>query len=160
VNTQKLNIVKKRFTELTTVELYALMRLRAVVFVLEQNCPYIDPDNQDQEAFHLLGYHLKTNELVAYARILKPGAYKREPSIGRLVTDKRYRSQQFGKLIFTESIAWCEELFPERTIRIMAQEYLIRFYEGFGFQTDSDPFLEDDIWHVDMTLELNQPDAD
>ncbi len=150
MNSQKLKIVKKRFSKLSTTELYAFMRLRAIVFVLEQNCPYIDPDNLDQEAFHLLGYHPKTNELVAYARILKPGAYKSEPSIGRVVTDKRYRSQLLGKIIFAESIAWCKELFPENAIRIMAQEYLIRFYEGFGFQVDSEPFLEDDIWHVDM----------
>jgi ElaA protein len=160
VNTQKLNIFKKGFTELNTDELYAVMRLRAEVFVLEQNCPYIDPDNQDQEAFHLLGFHPKTNELVAYARILKPGAYKSEPSIGRVVTDKRFRSQQLGKLIFQESLDWCSEMFRGKSIRIMAQEYLVRFYQEFGFQVDSNPFLEDDIWHVDMILEVDRPDAD
>jgi ElaA protein len=150
VKTQKITIRKKRFEDLELAELYGLLRLRAEVFVLEQNCPYIDPDGKDEKAYHLLGSHPKTNELVAYARVLRPGEYKKEPSIGRLVTDKRYRSQEFGKEIFAESIAWCHALFGRQEIRIMAQEYLVRFYDGFGFQVVSDPFLEDDIWHVDM----------
>jgi ElaA protein len=152
VKEKKLILVKKEFRQLTLEELYAVLRLRAEVFVREQNCPYIDPDNEDQEAFHVLGYALTGTELLAYARLLKPGAYGTEPSIGRVVTAKQHRRQKLGKVIFAEALAWCRQLFPNQTIRIMAQEYLKRFYEEFDFQVVSEPFLEDDIWHVDMVL--------
>ena len=131
-------------------ELYAILQLRSAVFVVEQNCAYQDLDGLDQEAMHVLGY--VGDDLVAYARILKPGAYYKEPAIGRVVTDPVYRTQKLGKRIFNASINECQKLFPGHDIKIMAQCYLTKFYKDFGFEITSEEFLEDGIPHVEMVL--------
>ena len=142
--------ILKQFSDLTTSELYAIMRLRGQVFVLEQNCPYVDADNLDQEAWHLW-YELNSRP-IAYARILKPGAYYKEASIGRVVTATSFRGKAVGKKLFKDCIAETRHLFPKSAIRIMAQSYLIRFYEAFDFKVVSEEFLEDGIPHVEMLL--------
>ncbi len=143
-----MDVVTKTYEELTTSELYSLLELRAEVFVVEQNCPYQDLDNRDQEGIHLLG--LENGVLLAYARILKPGSLYVEPSIGRVITKKSARGTGLGKAIFAESISVCHRLFQNQAIRIMAQSYLVPFYQAFGFSVDSDEFLEDGIPHVEM----------
>lgn len=140
----------KTYEELTKNELYALLRLRAQVFVVEQNCPYVDLDNLDQAAIHL--WITKENNPVAYTRIIRPGAYYKEASIGRVLTTPTVRNTGLGKEIFKKSIAEAKRLFQEDNIRIMAQSYLIRFYQGFEFQVVSEEFLEDGIPHVEMLL--------
>ena len=140
----------KTFDELSKADLYAILRLRAQVFVLEQNCPYVDLDNLDQEAWHIW---VADNGLpLAYARILKPGAHYKEAAIGRVLTAIQARNTGLGKKIFKRSIAETRSLFPGTAIRIMAQSYLIRFYESFGFEVVSEEFLEDGILHVEMLL--------
>jgi ElaA protein len=142
----------KKFSELTLAQLYEVLRLRAQVFVLEQNCPYVDPDNLDFVAFHLLGYNHA--ELSAYARILPPGTHYKEASIGRVVSAPNHRQQGLGKQIFAQSVAECTKQFPNHNIRIMAQSYLLEFYSGFGFHAVSQEFLEDGIPHVEMLLTI------
>ena len=83
----------KRFNELSTHELYVILQLRSEVFVVEQDCVYQDLDNKDQDAFHVLG--VLDNEIVAYARIFKPGDYFLESSIGRIVVKKEFRKFQY-----------------------------------------------------------------
>ena len=53
---KKIKFVWKNFDELSNDELYAALHLRQEVFVVEQDCPYLDADNSDQIAFHLLCY--------------------------------------------------------------------------------------------------------
>jgi len=81
----------KTFETLTIEELYSILQLRSEVFVVEQNCVYLDIDLKDKKALHLMG---KTNnQLVAYARLFRPNDYFENASIGRVVIQPKYRSK-------------------------------------------------------------------
>lgn len=139
------------FTELGVDRLYAALRLRSAVFVLEQTCPYLDPDNHDQGALHLLGW--ADAELVCYARLLAPGSkYGDAASIGRVVSDPTRRGQGLGRRLMDQALLEMARCFPGADIRISAQAYLEAFYQSLGFVTVSAPYLEDDIPHVEMLL--------
>jgi len=142
--------VLKKFQELTPDELYALLRLRAEVFVVEQTCAFQDLDNKDQPSYHLLGY--LQDELVAYTRLVPPGISYTAASIGRVVTSPTHRKKGFGKLLMQESIKVCDQLFGKNTIMIGAQCYLIEFYSSLGFVPSGEVYLEDGIEHIEMTL--------
>ena len=145
----------KTFSELTNEELYRVLQLRAEVFVVEQNCPYQDPDNYDREALHILG---RTKDGIhAYARILPPGVYYKESSIGRVATSNSIRQTGLGRELMKESMRITLEHFPEHSIRIMAQTYLIRFYSDIGFEQVSEEFLEDGLPHVEMLYVTSRP---
>jgi len=150
VQQNAMKIVFKTFPELSNHELYSILRLRAEVFVVEQDCVYQDVDGRDQDAWHLLGF--AGDDLAAYTRILKPGAQHNEAAVGRVVTSPNYRGKKLGKQIFAASILEAQRLFPKQPLRIMAQCYLIKFYEAFGFEVEGDEFLEDGIPHVEMLL--------
>ncbi len=139
----------KSFEELTNMELYNILRVRAEVFVVEQNCPYLDEDGKDPASFHLMG----TNEqgaLVAYSRILPAGLAFKEASIGRVLTTSAARKSGAGKELMHTAIRIIHEKYGEVPIRIGAQLYLKKFYEGLGFVQVSEMYLEDDIEHVEM----------
>jgi len=154
------------FDELSPADLYAAMQLRQHVFVLEQTCPYMDADGADAGAEHLFGWlepsattegnrradrdEDASRRLVAYARIFPPRVKYAEASIGRVVTHPDFRGTGTGKALMSEAIRRVAEAGWGSEIRIVAQMYLERFYEGFGFQRVSEPYTEDDIWHVDM----------
>ncbi|HKL90636.1 MAG TPA: GNAT family N-acetyltransferase, partial [Allomuricauda sp.] len=93
----------KTFNELTTEELYQILRLRSEVFVVEQDCVYQDVDNKDQKALHVLG--IKNNEVVAYTRVFEPGDYFDNVSIGRVVVSQDQRKYGLGKQIMQSSLA-------------------------------------------------------
>jgi ElaA protein len=145
-----LNWICKPFDKLTPFELYDLLRLRSEVFVVEQHCVFLDMDNKDQIAHHLLGYYEQT--LVATTRLLGAGTAYKLMSIGRVVTSPTYRKQGAGKELMRQSINKCYELFGEGKIKIDAQLYLKKFYEGFGFKQSGDIYLEDGIEHIEMIL--------
>jgi ElaA protein len=138
----------KGFNSLTTHELYAIIRLRNEVFVVEQQCIFQDADDKDQIAYHLMGF--EKNELVAYARLLPKGIPYKEVSIGRVITSPRYRNKGLGKTLVAESVLACEKLFGKESIRISAQYRLVAFYEAFGFVKDGEVYDEDGIDHIEM----------
>lgn len=138
----------KTFNQLSNTELYAILKLRAEVFVVEQNCPYSDPDGKDEEALHLMGFEGK--ELAAYARILKPGLSYKEAAIGRVVVDAKHRGKSLGQALMKEAIAATLKEFNTQVIIVSAQQYLEKFYNELGFVTESDMYLEDDIPHIKM----------
>lgn len=138
----------KRFDELTTPELYSLLRLREQVFIIEQTSVYPDLDNKDQKAVHISGFF--KDELVAYSRIFKSGDYFDTASIGRVVTDKSYRNLKLGQQLMQLSIKEVKNQFNEDCITISAQCYLIGFYENLGFQSIGERYLEDGIPHIRM----------
>jgi ElaA protein len=140
----------KKFDELTTAELYAILQLRNEVFVVEQNCPYQDADNKDQKSFHCMGWDGDT--LVAYTRIIPAGISYAEASIGRVVTSPKYRGTGAGKQLMQLSIQYTLDLFKCNSIKIGAQLYLKKFYESLGFIKCSDEYLEDNIPHIEMLL--------
>ncbi len=136
------------FKQLTSENLYSLLKLRSEVFVVEQDCVYQDIDSKDQKALHVLGFF--NNELVAYSRLFSKGIYFNEASIGRVVVANKYRNKDFGHLLMRFSIAEINKHFNEDIITISAQEYLQKFYEQHGFVKVSESYLEDNIPHIRM----------
>ena len=141
--------ILKKFKELTLDELYAILKLRSEVFVVEQNCVYHDPDGKDQLAWHLMG--LENGELIAYTRIFGPGVIYSEPSIGRVVTAGSKRRSGLGRELMERSIEHCEQLFGKTAITLGAQLYLKDFYGSLGFIVSGEEYIEDGIPHVMMT---------
>jgi len=132
--------------------LYAAMRLRSAIFVVEQNCVFPDMDGLDPACTHLCGTDA-SGELLAYARLLAPGVKYRQASIGRVVTTEAVRGQQLGRALMVEALRLSRERHPGHAIRIGAQQRLERFYASLGFVQTGEPYLEDGIWHIDMLLE-------
>jgi len=138
----------KKFDELTPHQLYAVLRLRNEVFVVEQQCVFQDADDKDQCSYHLLGFN--DGLLAAYTRLVPPGEIYEESSIGRVVTSPAVRRSGAGRELMLRSIDAVYELFGRQPIRIGAQLYLKNFYESFGFTQVSDIYLEDGIEHIYM----------
>jgi ElaA protein len=142
----------KRLAGLAPAELYALLAARAAVFVVEQQCAFLDLDGLDASAWHLLGWAGgdEARTLAAYLRLIDPGCKYPEPSIGRVLTTAPYRGAGLGRAAMREGLARAARLFPGRALRIGAQQRLERFYAEFGFRTASEPYQEDGIAHVEM----------
>ena len=141
--------VTKSFTELNTNELYALLRLRSEVFVVEQKCIFLDVDNNDQKAFHTIGFI--GDEVVATTRLFdKDIMYDGYQSIGRVVTATKHRGLSIGKALMQYSISECEKLFGKGPIKIGAQLYLKKFYNEQGFEQSGEVYIEDDLDHIPM----------
>lgn len=138
----------KPFPELSVYELYSLLQLRSEVFVVEQNCVFQDMDNKDQQCQHLMGWI--DHELVASARIVPPGLAYDEPSIGRVVSNPKFRKSGAGRKLMKEAIEKTIQLYGNQPIRIGAQLYLKKFYGSLGFESQGDIYLEDGIEHIEM----------
>lgn len=143
-----INWICKKFHELTVDELYELLRLRSEVFVVEQNCVFLDMDNKDQKCVHLLGWI--GEDLAASVRIVPAGVSYAEPSIGRVVTSPKYRRTGLGKLLMEEAIRITTQLHGNQPIRIGAQLYLKNFYTSLGFDAEGEIYMEDGIEHIEM----------
>ncbi|WP_206604212.1 GNAT family N-acetyltransferase [Aquimarina sediminis] len=141
----------KSFDELTTEELYNILRLRAEVFVVEQDCVYQDIDNKDQKALHVIGY--KNERVIAYTRLFDAGKYFERASIGRVVVAEEERKYGYGHDLIKESINAIESYFKTKDIKIAAQTYLKNFYESHGFIKIGEEYLEDGIPHIDMIID-------
>ena len=141
--------VVKKFEELTVVELYEILKLRAEVFVVEQDCVYQDIDDKDKGAWHVF---LRDDDgIEAYLRVLDKGVAFDEISIGRVVAKKREKG--FGKAVMEAGMKVAEEKLGADRIRIVAQSYAEGFYQKTGFVTVSDEFMYDGIPHVYMIWE-------
>lgn len=138
---------KKLFRELTVDELYELLRVRAEVFVVEQDCVYQDMDGDDQVSVHL--WLTEGDKVVALCRICPAGTHMEAVSIGRVITTERGKG--YGKRIMLEGIKVAQEHFNAKRIDIEAQEYACGFYEQVGFRQSSEPFMLDGIPHIRMT---------
>jgi ElaA protein len=148
-NNTNLRWVTKTFAELTVDELYAILRLRSEVFVVEQNCIFLDLDNNDQKAFHTIGFI--GEEVVATTRLFdKDIMYDGYQSIGRVVGSPRHRGLGIGKALMQYSIQECERLFGKGPIKIGAQLYLKKFYNEQGFEQSGEVYIEDEIDHIPM----------
>ena len=148
-----MNKVIKNFSELSTEEIYNILKLRSEVFVVEQNCVYQDIDEKDKKATHL--FIEKNNEIIAYTRIFKKGDYYEEnPSIGRVVVSKKERGKNFGKEIMLNSIEFIKKELKGRKIELSAQKYLDKFYKDLDFYSEGEDYLEDGIPHQRMFYDL------
>jgi ElaA protein len=140
------------FDRLSTRGLYDVLALRQRVFVVEQQCAYLDADGLDVQSWHGLG-STDDGVLVASARIVPPGLVSSEPAIGRVVTASEARGRGLGRRLMHEAIDQTKRLYPGQGIRVGAQCYLERFYTSLGFVTVGAPYDEDGILHVEMLRE-------
>lgn len=143
-----MNWILKKFESLSPNELYAILRLRSEVFVVEQNCVFQDMDDKDQQCYHLMGW--KDDLLAAYTRLVPPGLNYAEASIGRVVTSPAARGGGIGKTLMEKSIEEVFNLYGQGPIKIGAQLYLKKFYGSFGFEQIGDIYDEDGIDHIKM----------
>ena len=143
-----MEIIIKRFRELTAKELYEILRARAQVFIIEQSCLYQDVDGKDYHANHL--FMLDDDRVVGYLRILDRGISYDEVSIGRVMVDSQYRGNGLAGNLMKSAIDFIEHSMNERKIRISAQSYLTDFYKNLGFKIESEEYLEDLIPHIEM----------
>ena len=143
-----MNWTWQRFTDLGVDNLYDALALRCRVFILEQG-PYLDPDGVDKHSWHLLGRD-DAGTLQAYLRVVDPGVKYTEPSIGRVITSPEVRGTGIGRELFAQGVQRCEAAWPGQGIRISAQAHLERLYGTFGFVRVGEPYLEDNIPHLEM----------
>lgn len=138
----------KSFAQLTTSELYGLLKLRQDVFTLEQQCVWRDLDDNDQRAQHIFLCDAAST-IVGCVRVFAPNIIYEQASLGRLSTAFAYRKSGLGRRLVAAAL---EHLHctPQVAVKIAAQRYLESFYGSFGFVTISDPYLEDNIVHVNM----------
>ena len=147
-----MNLYIKTFQELTTKELYEILRVRAEVFVVEQNCIYQDLDEKDMDSLHL--FYEKDGRIQAYLRIFIKDPKTKLVQIGRVLTTMETRGTGLGLEILEEGLKSAGRHFEAEEVYIEAQCYAIGFYEKVGFQVTSEEFLEDGIPHVEMRVRL------
>lgn len=142
----------KEFTELTTAELYEILKLRAEVFVVEQNCPYQDLDDKDQSSYHLF---LEDNgQIIAVLRILPENIAYKEMAIGRLIVKKSYRGKGISRKMMVRAMEFITEDLGKEKIRLSGQAYLTDFYQSLGFEKVSEMYFEDGIEHFEFLYEI------
>ncbi len=157
----------KTFDELTSVDIYHILKARSQVFVVEQNCAYQDMDEVDFDCLHLVAHD--NEALVGYCRIIPPEYNKMKssisvtnnsvtasamPAIGRVLVMQQHRGQGLARQIMTQAIKYCRKKYGKKPIIISAQTYLIGFYESLGFVPEGGHYLEDGIEHVKMVLNV------
>lgn len=145
-----MTLVVKHFSQLSTLELFQIYKLRTSVFVVEQACPYQEVDDADKLAWHV--WLADEEGIAAYARVLPAGAALPEAAIGRVIAVRRRCG--LGTRIVDAAIATAREKLDARVICIEAQVYARTLYEKAGFRQCSEEFLEDGIPHIKMRLEL------
>ncbi|MCR4903804.1 MAG: GNAT family N-acetyltransferase [Butyrivibrio sp.] len=143
-----MEIKSKYFKELTTTELYELLKVRAEIFVVEQNCVYQDLDDKDYESLHI--FYEESEKVIAYLRAFKKDGDTVQ--VGRVLTLKH--GTGLGGKLLTEGIEQIRIKMKPKYIYIEAQCYAVGYYEREGFKVCSDEFLEDGIPHVQMILTL------
>lgn len=149
MNDPKFRFDCKEFNALSNKELYQILQLRQDIFVVEQNCPYLDCDGKDFDSLHLSYYD--NGKLLAYARLIPEGiSYSAFSSIGRVVCVKSLRGTGLAKALMNKAIEIMLDRFGSIPIKISAQVYIRKFYEDLGFKAVGEEYLEDDIPHQAM----------
>ena len=143
----------KTFDELSTDDLYEILKVRQEVFAVEQDCVYQDADDLDKFSWHLIAWNVSDSGspgIHAYLRVVFPTYRYREPSIGRVLTVKQARGSGLGKELLRIALLNIEREYKNQPVRISAQQYLYEFYAGYGFEKASEPYDEDGIPHIEM----------
>ena len=143
----------KKFDELTTNELYEILKLRAEVFVVEQDCPYQDLDDKDKWAYHLFLEDDDGSTVIAVLRILPENIAYEDMAIGRVIVKKSHRGQGLSKVMMQKAISFIIDDLGKKRIKLSGQAYLREFYEDLGFKRVSDIYLEDGIDHYEFLYE-------
>jgi ElaA protein len=144
-----------RLDGLAAREVHDILQARTAVFVVEQACVFQDMDGADPECWHL--FAREGDAIAAYCRLVPPGLKFAEPSIGRVITTRAVRGTGAGRALMQEALRRCQSLWPGSAVRISAQHHLEKFYGSLGFVTDSEPYDEDGIPHVEMLRPGDKP---
>ncbi len=139
----------KSFSELSSEELYLLTKIRQEVFVVEQDCVFVDSDGYDLLAFHFILFD-EGGQIAGYARILAKDTIYDKATIGRVLTTKAYRQTGLGREVFRLALEALYQKLGRQAVKIQAQSYLLQFYESFGFKSMSEAYLDTGILHNDM----------
>ncbi|SCZ81321.1 GNAT family N-acetyltransferase [Pseudobutyrivibrio xylanivorans] len=142
-----MEFIIKHFKELNTTELYEILKTRAEIFVVEQDCPYQDLDDNDQDAIHIFSYNDK-GRVSSCLRVFWKDEKEAIAQIGRVVTLEH--GTGLGGRLLHEGVKLATEQFKAKKIYLEAQEYAKGYYAREGFEVVSEPFLEDGIPHVKM----------
>ena len=141
----------KTFKQLSTDELYDLLKLRIDVFVVEQTCYYSDLDELDRETETLHVFAYDRGHIIAYCRVLAPNVvYEQEAALGRVIVSPEYRGQKLGYSLMAQALGYIDIKWPTVSCHISAQQHLHDFYHSLGFEQISDMYLEDGIPHIGM----------
>ena len=144
-----MELTVKTFAQLSNAELYAILKLRVDVFVVEQACPYPEIDGRDEDSLHV--WLEEDGEILAYLRVLDRGVESEYVAIGRVIAARR--RQGLGSEIMKAGIRVAQEHFHAEAIYLEGQVYAQGFYESLGFRQISEPYLEDNIPHIKMLRE-------
>ncbi len=145
-----MNLIAKEFSELSTKELYEILKARAEIFIMEQNIRYQDMDNIDYESLHC--FFMEDNKVVAYLRAFYKDSSRTVVKIGRVLTLEHGKG--IGKDLMRQSLEAIKTKMKCKKICMNAQKHAVCFYEKFGFVTTSDDFLEEGVVHVVMELNI------
>ena len=137
------------FEDLSVKQLFDVLQLRNQIFIVEQNCPYLDVDEKDLNSFHVFGVNQK-RKIIATSRVLPPGVSYSEASIGRVAVAIDSRGTGIGDELNRVSMEFIRNYFGDIPIRLSAQKHLTNYYNKHGFKVVSDPYDEDGIPHVEM----------
>ncbi|ANI00455.1 acyltransferase [Pseudomonas koreensis] len=140
----------KHHSDLGKEQLYALLKLRSEVFVVEQKCAYPDLDGQDLDGdtHHLMGW--EDNQLMAYLRLLDPESQGGDVVIGRVIIAPQGRGKGLGHTMMEHALEQAAKHWPQVPIYLSAQAHLQGYYGRYGFVVAGEEYLEDDIPHIGM----------
>ncbi len=149
-----MNLLIQTFEQLSTAQLYAILRLRQQVFMLEQQSLYEDIDNLDDQAHH---FYIETDgQLIGYARLRLADSNGTKMKIERVLTDAKHRGLGLGHRLMESAIAWSRALDSVRSVHLSSQVSALDFYRRYGFVVKGQPYDDGGIEHQDMTLQLNR----
>ena len=147
-------ILIKKFEELTLNELYNIMKLRSIVFVVEQNCVYQDLDDIDKKSYHIFMKEKDKPEIKVYLRVFEKD--KDTAQIGRVVTAQDKRRKGYASELIKKGIEIAKNELKKNKVYLEGQVYASKLYEKLGFKIISDEFLEDGIPHYKMLKNLDE----
>ncbi len=141
------------FEEISGALMHEIMAIRQEVFIVEQQCIYLDADQYDRVSLHLTGRD-REGRIIVYLRLSDPGSRFATPSIGRVLTVPKSRGKGLAKEAVNRAIQRCREDYSSTQMKVSAQQYLKDFYADFGFVVSGPPYDEDGIVHTDMVLDI------
>ena len=144
-------VLVKHFNELSTHELYEILKTRSEIFVVEQDCVYQDLDDKDQDAIHVFCLNDR-GRVAGCLRVFMRDEEKKVAQIGRVVTLEHGKG--LGGKLLRKGVEVAESSFAADSIYLEAQKYAIGYYAKEGFKVISDEFLEDEIPHVQMERKM------
>lgn len=143
------------YVDLDKDDFHDLIALRIAVFVVEQNCPYIELDGKDKKAYHLIVKN-EAKKIVGTLRIFAAGIAYNEASIGRVASHPDYRHLKIGHLMMKHAMDFIHHQLNKVNVRISAQTHLCNFYANYGFVATGHEYLEDGIPHSEMLYDSSK----